>query len=98
MNKRMTLLAERRERLVALAAQQRYMLAQDIEAWRSPLALADKGLTALQYVRSHPAWILGGIALLAIVQPRHAGKWLGRGWVAWQLLHKSRGSRESNPH
>lgn len=98
MNNKMALLQERRERLVALAAQQRSALAQDIAPWRTPLALADQGLEALRYVRRHPAWIFGGIALLAMVQPRHAGKWLGRGWVTWQLLHKSRSSRDSNPH
>jgi len=30
------------------------------------------------------------MALLAILQPRHAGKWLGRGWVSWQLMQRLR--------
>ena len=90
MNKKMSHLVERRERLVAQAAAQRRVLAQDIEPWRTPLALTDQGLTALRYIRHHPTWIVGGITLLAILQPRHAGKWLGRGWVTWQLLHRLR--------
>ena len=92
-NKRIRLV-ERREQLVAQAAVQRRMLAQDIEPWRTPLALTDQGLNALRYIRRHPQWIFGGIALLAILRPRHAGKWLGRGWVTWQLMHRLRGRSE----
>ena len=103
MNKKLIRLAERRERLVAQAAAQRLRLAQNIEPWRIPLARADQGLAALRYIKSHPAWIVGGVALLAVLRPgrvgnllavlRHGrvGKWLGRGWVTWQMLHKLRG-------
>ena len=88
----MTRLVEVREELIAQAALQRMALMQDIQPWRTPLALADQGLTAVRYIKNHPAWIVSGITLLAILQPRHLGKWLGRGWVAWQLMHRVRGS------
>jgi hypothetical protein len=91
MNKKAILLAERRERLVAQAAAQRMTLAQSIEPWRIPLARVDRGLAALRYIKSHPAWIIGGIVLLAALRPGRAGKWLGRGWVTWQMMHKLRG-------
>ena len=94
MNKKMILLTERRERLVAQAATQRRALAHDIEPWRTPLALADKGINALRFVSRHPKSIVGVIALIAILQPRSAGKWLGRGWVTWQLMHNLRGRLE----
>ena len=96
MNKKMILLTERRERLIAQAAAQRQALAHDIEPWRTPLALADKGINALRFVSRHPKSIVGVIALIAILQPRSAGKWLGRGWVTWQLMHKLR-SRSDVP-
>jgi len=86
----MTRLVERREALIAQAAAQRRALARDIEPWRKPLALTDQGLTALRYIKRHPKWIVGSMALLAILQPRHAGKWLGRGWVSWQLMQRLR--------
>lgn len=92
MNANMTRLAERRERLLAQAAAQRRTLAQNIEPWRIPLALADQGLTALRYIKSHPEWIVGVVAVLAVLRPRRVGKWLGRGWVSWQVLHRLRGS------
>ena len=91
MNANLVRLAERRERLVAQAAMQRRTLAQDIEPWRIPLALADQGLTALRYIKSHPEWIVGVVVLLAALQPRRVGKWLGRGWVSWQVMHRLRG-------
>lgn len=91
MNKKLIRLAERRERLVAQAAAQRMVLAQNIEPWRMPLARADQGLAALRYIKHHPAWIVGGGVLLVALRPGRVWKWLRRGWVAWQMLHKLRG-------
>jgi hypothetical protein len=84
-------LAERRERLIAQAAAQRTTLAQCIEPWRVPLARADQGLNLLRAVKRHPAWIVGGVALFALLRPARVGKWLRRGWVAWRVIHKLRG-------
>ena len=91
MNNILIRLAERRERLVAQAAAQRVVLAQNIEPWRIPLALADQGLTVLRYIKRNPEWIVGGVVLLAALRPGHVGKWLGRGWVTWQVVQKLRG-------
>jgi hypothetical protein len=91
MNDKLIRLAERRERLVAQAAAQRMTLSQNIDPWRTPLARADQGLAALRYIKSHPAWIVGGVVLLAALRLGRVGKWLGRGWVTWQMLHKLRG-------
>jgi hypothetical protein len=91
MNMHLIRLAERRERLVEQAAAQRMMLAQNIEPWRLPLARADQGLAALRYIKRHPAWIVGGGVLLATLRLGRVGKWLRRGWVAWQMMHNLRG-------
>jgi len=91
MNKKLLRLAERRERLVAQTAAQRVTLAENIEPWRMPLALADQGLSVLRYIRLHPEWIAGVVALIAALRPGRVGKWLGRGWVTWQVMHKLRG-------
>jgi hypothetical protein len=85
MNGKLARLAERRRLLVARVAAQRVILAQDIEPWRARLALADRGVAAFQYVRRHPALMLGGALLLAMFRPRRAGKWLQRGWLVWQF-------------
>jgi hypothetical protein len=91
MNTKLTRLAEQRERLIAQAARQRMALAQDIEPWRTPLAIADQGLVALRFVKRHPVWLVGGIALFAAVRPGSVGNWLKRGWVTWRIVHLIRG-------
>lgn len=88
MNHTLTQLAERREHLLALIAAQRTALAQDMATWHAPLALADHGVAALRYIRRHPALSMGGILVIAALRPHHAGKWMMRAWLLWQLGRK----------
>ena len=90
MKQRLTLLAERRRRLVAQAAAQRTALAHDLQPWRARLALVDQGVAVFRYVGRHPALIVGAALLLVALRPRRAGKWLQRGWLAWQLGRRLR--------
>lgn len=87
MNGRSSRLAQRRERLVALAAAQRVTLTQDIEPLRIPLARVDQGLAALRFIKRHPVWVIAGAAMFAALRPRFVGTWLRRGWVAWRIMH-----------
>ncbi len=80
----------RREHLVTQAALQRTVLAQGIEPWRAPLALADQGLAALRIIRAHPAWVIGGLILLAGLRRGRGGKWLQRGWLTSQFVRALR--------
>ncbi len=91
MNGKLIRLAERRECLVTQAAIQRQVLAQNLEPWRMPLALADQGLTALHFIKNYPAAWVAGVVLLAALRPGRVGKWLRRGWIMWQIMHKLRG-------
>lgn len=91
MNVKSSRLAERRERLVAQAAAQRRTLTQNIEPWRTPLALVDQGLIALRYIKRHPEGLVGVVVILAALRPGRVATWLGRGWVSWQLLQRLRG-------
>jgi hypothetical protein len=92
MKQRLAQLAERRRRLVAQAAAQRTALAHDLQPWRARLALVDQGVAVVRYVGRHPALIAGAVLLLVALRPRQAGKWLQRGWVAWQLGRRLRRS------
>ena len=96
MNQKLILIAEKRERLISRAAAQRSALSREIAPWRVPLALTDRGLVALRYIRSHPKWMLGGMVMLALLRPRIAGKWLGRGLLTWQVLERLRGSKRES--
>jgi hypothetical protein len=90
MNKKLTRLAERRRLLVAQAAVQRTALTLNLAPWRARLALADKGLAAIRYVRRHPALMVGAALLLATLRPRRVGTWLQRGWLAWEIGRRLR--------
>jgi hypothetical protein len=83
-------LAQHRERLIAQAAAQRVTLTQHIEGWRAPLARVDQGLHLLRIIRRHSAWAIGGVALLAFAKPVRTFKWIRRGWLAWQIMHRLR--------
>ena len=85
MNRKLAELAERRSLLVAQAAAQRAGLARDAAPLRVRLALVDQGMEAARYVAHRPALIVGAVLLLAALRPRRAGRWLQRGWLAWQL-------------
>jgi hypothetical protein len=90
MNPKLIEIALRRERLIAQAAQQRTALAQSVQPWRTPLALADQGLVALRYLKQHPAWVAGGVAVVVMLRPRAVGKWVGRVWLLWKMVHRLR--------
>ena len=90
MNRKLTLLAERRRQLVVQAAAQRTALAHNLEPWRARLALVDKGVSVFRYIGRHPALMVGAALLLAALRPQRAGKWLQRGWVMWLIGRKLR--------
>lgn len=76
MNVQFQKLAERRQRLIAQAASQRMLFANNAHALRKPLAIADKGLSVMRYVKHHPILVAGGSAtLLALTRPFDVAKW-----------------------
>jgi len=94
MSNKLRNLAERREHLITEAAKQRLMLSQNIETLRAPLVLADRGLAAVCYIKSHPMWVAGvgaGVGLLTIVRPSRIGKWFQSGLLMWQVLRRLSG-------
>lgn len=89
MNKKLLKLAQRRERLISEAEAQRMQLAQTVDTLRAPLAIADKGLAAIRYIKAHPLLMAGsGAVLMKVLRPSRIGKWFGRGLLAWQMVRK----------
>lgn len=86
-------IVERRTRLVAQAAAQRAALAQDMAPWRPRLALADRGIAVVNYVRRYPALLAGIGLLVAALRPHRAAGWLQRGWLVWQVGRRLRRHR-----
>ncbi|BBP04043.1 hypothetical protein TPL01_15780 [Sulfuriferula plumbiphila] len=83
-------LAQRRRHLQALAASQRAQLGRRIERLRAPLALVDRGVEAIRFVRRNPLLLAGATTLFVALRQYGSGKWLRRGWLAWQLVRRLR--------
>lgn len=90
MSKRQIQLAERRERLVALAASQRSEFSRNLSPLKAGCAIADKGIMTVRYLQRHPALVAGGVGLLVALRPRKAINWLKRGWFTWRMVQKLR--------
>lgn len=83
---RLAELSRRRAELVARSASQRADLGDICQAWRQPMAIADQGVAVWRFFRGHPSLLVGLGVAFAVVRPRRAVKWLGRGWALWRLL------------
>lgn len=90
MNSKLTQLAERRRHLVAQAATQRSLLAENAEPWRARLALVDRGVAVFRYIGRHPGLMVGAGLLLVALRPHRAVKWLQRGLLVWQIGRRLR--------
>ena len=90
MNKKLAHLAKRRQLLIAQAAAQRSALARNVEPLRQPLAMVDRGLRVVHYVKQHPVISISASALFGILRLTRAGKWLRSGLA---LFHMTRNLR-----
>ena len=68
MNRGRAALHARRERLIALAADQRESMARQLMAWNGPLAMADRALEWLDAWKRHAPVL--GLSLVALMASR----------------------------
>ncbi|MGH8618759.1 MAG: YqjK-like family protein [Burkholderiales bacterium] len=77
-------LEQRRALLVANTAAQRVALAGAADAWRGPLAVADRGIAVVRFFKQYPA-MLAAVAVVALVlKPGPTWRWGRRGYLAWR--------------
>ncbi|MCG6933384.1 MAG: YqjK-like family protein [Gallionella sp.] len=81
MNEKLFELKQRRVELLARIASQREQVAEAGAEWEAPLALADKGISGVHYLRRHPLLVVGAMAFILIRRGRAAGLM----WGAWRL-------------
>ncbi len=90
MNERLLRVREQRARLVERAARQREALAEDVAAFATPIALADRGLAIVRYIRARPGLMAAAAALVVVLRPRRSFAWIRSGfalWQTWRWLH-----------
>jgi hypothetical protein len=85
MSEKLIKLAERRATLIARAENQRDTLARTSVSLQAPLALADRGLAGIHYLRQHPEWLAGTAVLTLLLKPRRIIKWTRNGWLVWRF-------------
>jgi hypothetical protein len=90
MNLNLDRIAQRRSHLQEVAASQRAQLGQCVERLRAPLALVDRGVDAIRFLRRNPLLLGGASALFIALRRYRISKWLQRGWLAWQLVRRLR--------
>jgi hypothetical protein len=83
MNEQMLAVMQRRGELLAKIAAQRGQVAQIGARWQAPLALADQGLAAVRFLRSHPALVAGVVALF-VIRRRGVVGLVKSGWRVWR--------------
>lgn len=83
MNKQMLEIMQRRNELLARIASQREQAAEIGRRWQSPLALADRGLTVVRFLRSHPV-LVAGVAALIVIRRRGVTGLARVGWRVWK--------------
>lgn len=84
-DRRQQALAQRCEALQARSAELRGALARDSQVIQTPLALADRALAGLRWLKAHPQWVGIGVAVLVVWRPRRAWRLGARLWGAWRL-------------
>lgn len=98
MNKPMREVMRRRGELLARIAAQREQIAAIGAHYRAPLALADKGWSAVRFLRSNFV-LVAGVAALIVIQRRGVTGLAKLGWKIWGVYKSVRSFVEKNaPH
>lgn len=84
-------LTDRKQQLLIRSAELRIAFGHEARALQAPLAVADQAVAGVQWLRAHPVWPLGSVALLAALRPRRVLGWGARLWWGWRLVRRARG-------
>ncbi len=86
MSQSLEILLERQRVLQAQAAKERREFSSHFVALKKPFSWADKGLEAVQFLKSSPILWTSAFADLAHFKPKLASKVLALGWGAMKLV------------
>lgn len=81
-------LAQRRQRLQYLSAQQRATIANGIKPLFPVFSTLDRTRDVVHWLRGHPGLSVGALAILGLKRPRKALRWAKRGLFVWQAWRR----------
>ncbi|WP_296443104.1 YqjK-like family protein [Rhodoferax sp. UBA5149] len=87
----------RQQLLQVRSAQLRLTLADQVQVFKRPLAVADQAQSGLQWLYRNPLWPLGALVVLGVLRPRRVILWGGRVWWAWKTFNRARNLIASIP-
>ena len=83
-------LALERERLLVRSAQLRLELGAQSTVLRTPLTVVDKVRAGTHWLRHHPEWPLGALAVLVLLRPGRVVRWSAHLLWGWRLWRRAR--------
>ena len=90
MNDKLKALEHRQYEPMLRASRERKAFAEHFEAWEKPLSWADKGIDAVQFLKSNPILWTSAFAALAHYKPKLASKVLAVGWGAMKIVKSAK--------
>jgi hypothetical protein len=83
-------LIARQKALQARADAERHEFAQSAESLKKPFSWADRGIEAVQFLKSSPIIWISAFAILSHYKPKLAGKILTFGWGVVKLAKSAK--------
>lgn len=78
-------IARRKERLIARAESQRAAIGTSFHQLQGPIAVVDRGLKIVHFLRGHPLLVAVVIGVVAVFRGRSLLSLAGRGLALWRL-------------
>jgi hypothetical protein len=76
------------QRLLARSSELRLNLIHTAQAFKKPLAAADRTHASLQWLYNNPLWPTSALLMLMLLRPRRAISWGSRAWWAWKTFSR----------
>ncbi|MEY4099135.1 MAG: hypothetical protein RL300_306 [Pseudomonadota bacterium] len=74
----------RQQRLLIRSAELRLQLRGDLQRLQRPASKADQVWGGWTWLRQHPQWPAGALALLLALKPKRVLSWSGKLWWVWR--------------
>jgi hypothetical protein len=86
---RREILLLRQQSLALRSIELRLQMERDVMRLAPTLALVDRGISGLHWLRTHPQYPLGAAAVVALLRPRRALRWGMRLWWGWRSVRQA---------